>query len=89
MSDAEFSRVLRAVALVVREWRVESGLSQEQLANEGGLNRSHVSALESGSIDPKFTTLWRVARILDIRLSVLIRDIELVYGEKHRGDNKP
>lgn len=84
----ERAEVLRSVALALREWRIASGLSQEQLANEG-LNRSHVSALESGEIDPKFTTLWRIARILDVRLSVLIRDIEFVYGEDLPGDNKP
>lgn len=57
-----------------------SGLTQEDLAARAGLSRMTVQRLESGKLDPRFSTLQEVARVLglDIMLvpSALRKELE-------------
>lgn len=47
--------------------RVESGMSQRQLAEEMGVAQATVSALEAGLRDPRLSTLRRYARAVGAR----------------------
>jgi transcriptional regulator with XRE-family HTH domain len=51
---------------VLREFRTKSGLSQEQLALNAGMDRTYISLLERGLRQPTLSTLFRLARILDV-----------------------
>ena len=72
----------RAVGAVVRRFRREKGLPQEVLSGLAGLARSHLSMIESGTKQPNFETLWRIATALDIKPHDLVRAIEKEIEKK-------
>lgn len=61
---------------LVKEKRIASGLSHEELAVRAGLDRSTISLYESSKRVPTLNSAARIARALDIRLSSLIADAE-------------
>jgi transcriptional regulator with XRE-family HTH domain len=63
-----FARNLRAA-------RGRIGISQEALAARAELHRTAVSLLERGGRDPQLLTMVRLARALDVELSVLVKGI--------------
>lgn len=58
----------------VRSRRLERGLSQEQLSEKAGLDRTYVSSLESGKRNPAFSTLIKLASALEVELAELVRE---------------
>ncbi len=65
-----------AVARTVLKLRQEKGLSQEVFSGLAGLARSHISMIESGSKQPNFETLWRIACAFDLAPHELVERIE-------------
>jgi len=57
----------------IREIRKERGMSQTELAEKAGISLITISRIERGERDPHLTTLLRIARGLDVRLSELLR----------------
>jgi transcriptional regulator with XRE-family HTH domain len=57
----------------IKELRNERGMSQIALAVELDYEKSNMSRLESGRINPRITTLFNVAKALDITLHDLIK----------------
>lgn len=59
----------------IREWRKHRGYSQEQLADRIGINRAHLSKIETGSrkYDEEFLELAAVA-LRCAPVDLLIRD---------------
>lgn len=55
--------------------RKARGLTLDALATASGVSRSMLSQIERGQASPTFSTLWNIARALDLRLD------ELVSGE--------
>jgi transcriptional regulator with XRE-family HTH domain len=54
-----------------RELRVRAGLSQAALSQAVEMNtQSWASGVERGDYTPKYSTLWRVADVLSVRLSL-------------------
>jgi transcriptional regulator with XRE-family HTH domain len=53
-----------------------SGLSQEELADNGRINRSHLGQIERGECHITILTLQRIAAALDTSLSALLRGID-------------
>ena len=58
---------------VLRQLRVEKGLSQEDLALEAGLDRTFVSMLERGLRQPTLSSLFAIASALRTRASRIVR----------------
>ena len=54
------------VGEVIRRIRKARKLSQETLAFESGINRSHLSQIERGVQQPTVGTLFKLARALDV-----------------------
>lgn len=73
-----------AVARTVYKLRQEKGLSQEVFSGLAGLARSHISMIESGSKQPNFETLWRIACAFDLAPHELVERIE---REAENGNN--
>jgi len=73
-----------AVARTVYKLRQEKGLSQEVFSGLAGLARSHISMIESGSKQPNFETLWRIACAFDLAPHELVERIE---REAENGSN--
>lgn len=62
---------------VLKELRLDRGLTQEELADKAMLNdRSHVSALERGTKSPSLSTIFTLADALNIRPSELFKLVE-------------
>ena len=72
-----------AFGKVLKQTRENKGLSQEQLAFDSGLHRTYISLIERGKRSPSLRTLVRIVSALDLRLSVMIKDVENLAREKH------
>ena len=75
-----------ALGKVLRESRLEKGLSQEALAEAAGLDRSFVSLLERGIQSPNVVILFKIAGVLEVPASDLIAKTEtIMQGGLNRG----
>ncbi len=61
---------------VLKEARLQKGISQEELADLAGLHRTYISQIERGLKSPSLRSLGKIADALGILLSTLIRRIE-------------
>jgi len=59
--------------IALRKLRKSSGLSQEELALEAGIQRNFVSLIELGRNQPSITTIFKLADALSIRPSKLVQ----------------
>lgn len=55
---------------ITKRMRKEARLSQEDLAGYAGLSRTAIQALESGKQTCQLDTLFKVLKILNIRMSL-------------------
>lgn len=67
------SKVSHSLGLVLREIRLRAGLSQEQLADKAGLDRTYIGRIETGKQSPTVETLEKLACALGLRLSEVLR----------------
>jgi transcriptional regulator with XRE-family HTH domain len=67
---------LRAIGAVVREFRARAGHSQERLSADCGFDRTYISRVERGIINPTVSRLWRIADVLEIPLSQFATQME-------------
>ena len=61
---------------VLQRNRIAAGLTQEQLADKAGIDRTHVSKLERGKQSPTVDTLLRLCHAMGVSASVIIAAIE-------------
>lgn len=61
---------------VLRQRRKESGLTQEKLALEAGIQRNYVSLIERGINQPTIAMLFKLAVVLKCNPSDLVEDTE-------------
>ena len=54
------------------ELRKEKGMTQEELAEKLGTLHNQISRLENGMVNPKITTLLKVAEVLGVSVSDLL-----------------
>lgn len=72
---------LRAIGAVVRELRERAGHSQERLSADCGFDRTYISRVERGIINPTVGRLWRIADVLDTPLSQIAAQMERWVSE--------
>lgn len=65
-----------AVAEAIREAREAKGLTQSQLAGFAGLSEIYMSELERGEKSASLNALLLIAKVLGIKISELVRQIE-------------
>ena len=68
-AEAEAEARLQLAELVYAA-RTRAGLTQTELAGRMGTQQSVISAVENGGQVPSVSTLWRIARALDLRLTI-------------------
>lgn len=51
------------------------GVSQEKLAAESGIDRSHMGFIEQGRRKPTLSTLYKITKSLDISLEQLFKGL--------------
>jgi len=71
-----------AFGKVIRQLRVDAGLTQEQLGLEAELRRTFVSVLELGQQQPTITTIFKLSNALKMPASKIIELVELELQEK-------
>lgn len=59
-----------SLGAAIRHYRTEAGLSQAQLAEKAGLNRTYLSNLESGKETEQIRRILRVLRQLGVRMTL-------------------
>lgn len=66
----------RAFGEALREVRTRRGISQEALGLEAGFDRTFISLLERGLRSPTIRTLVKLAEVLEVRPSEIVREME-------------
>ena len=56
----------------VFQLRTEKGMTQQEFAAELDYEKSNMSRLESGRVNPRISTLYKVAKVLNVTLSDLL-----------------
>lgn len=65
-----------AFGIAVRQIRIERKLSQEAAALGSGIDRSYFGHIERATKSPTLTTVWKIAEVLDVKPSELMRRAE-------------
>jgi transcriptional regulator with XRE-family HTH domain len=78
----------KAIGVVVRELRDQAGLSQERLSADCGFDRTYISRVERGIINPTVSRLWRIADILGSPLTEMAKRMELWIASQERPAKK-
>ena len=61
--------------LNLKEVRESKGLTQQQLADEIGKNRSLIAKIENGDTAPSVETAKAISRVLDIKWTIFFEQI--------------
>ncbi len=77
MVDEEFRSAQKRLAHNLRTVRQISGISQEALAHEAGIDRTYVSQLERALVNPSLHVLVRISRELGVDVQQLLGEDEL------------
>lgn len=64
---------LRRLGAWIRKLRIRRGLSQDTLGKKAGLGSGTVSKVESGEADPKVSTIAKMATVMDVPPSELVK----------------
>ena len=71
---------------VLRQLRIEAGLTQEQLGFEANLRRTYISILELGQQQPSLTTILKLAKPLGKSGQEFMRLVEEEINQsQHQG----
>jgi transcriptional regulator with XRE-family HTH domain len=66
----------RVFGRTIRELRRSADISQEALAAIAGMGAKHLGEIERGKHDPRFTTMLKLARALQLEPGELIAEYE-------------
>jgi transcriptional regulator with XRE-family HTH domain len=81
----EDSRVeLKALGETVTRLRIERGQGPRGLAFDAEIGETTLTSLEAGKTEPRWGTLRRIARGLDVELPVILRKGEELEAEMER-----
>ncbi len=68
----------RAFGLAVKALRDKRGLTQEALAHKAGLHPTTISVTESGLRSPSLRTMTKIAEVLGVEASAILRRAEAI-----------
>jgi transcriptional regulator with XRE-family HTH domain len=68
-------KIYKQIGERVIEARKAKGMSQEKLAEESGIDRSHMGFIEQGRRKPTVSTLFKIAESLGISLEQLFKGL--------------
>jgi transcriptional regulator with XRE-family HTH domain len=66
----------KALGEALREIRQKKGFSQEQLGLQAGFDRTYISLIERGLQSPTLRTLFKLAEVLNVLPSAIIKKME-------------
>lgn len=76
MVNLQVKEIGLVCGLVIKRYRQQLGISQEELAHRADVDRTFVSRLERGVRQPTITTLIQIAKALDMSAAELVGEIE-------------
>ncbi len=76
MLTIQFGKVLQGM-------RRDANLSQEKLAELAGYDRTYISLLERGLRQPTLTTLFNIAKALNVTASFIVKAVEDYQALNH------
>ena len=71
MNNLDRNTILINFGNKLRITRLAKGFTQEQLANELGIEISQISRIERGVINTSITTLYSISKVLNVDISEL------------------
>jgi transcriptional regulator with XRE-family HTH domain len=66
----------KAFPILLKKYRKNKKLSQEELSNRCGLDRTYISLLERGKRKPTLTVVFALCEQLDIEASEFVKEME-------------
>jgi len=79
MGNVDSTNISRIFGEVLRRYRSQRGITQEELAFQAGVDRTFVYRLERGVRQPTITTLIGMSRALGVSAADLVGDTEKEY----------
>ena len=73
VSDRE---ICRRLGLRIKWIRAEKQIRQEDLSDRAGVFRTYMSRIEGGRANPSITTVYRIARALDVPVADLFEPVK-------------
>jgi transcriptional regulator with XRE-family HTH domain len=61
----------------IKAARAEMGLTQEEVAHRARMQTAVYSRIERAEVDPRLSSIVRIAEALDVRLTLLVDDVDL------------
>ena len=74
-----------AIAKVLRDIRVERGMSLTELAKETELSKGNLSRLESGGAGLTLNTIEKICGVLDVDISEVFVEADKLMKHKQKG----
>lgn len=68
--------MLQNFGIVVRRFRENLGVSQEEFAMRAGIHRTYIGAIERGERNFTFFNLIKMSQAMDMSLEEVIRQVE-------------
>lgn len=75
MTQTEIDKVYEQIGSRIVELRKQKGFSQEKVASDSGVDRSHMGFIEQGRRKPTISTLYRISKTLGIKLEELFKGL--------------
>ena len=75
MKSLSSDQIYSVIGKRIHTARIAKNMSQEKLADESGIDRSHVGFIEQGRRKPTLSTLHKITVVLDVRLEELFKDM--------------
>jgi len=66
---------LKNLGINIKSERLRKNLSQEKLAELTNISRNSVSLIETGKINPTILKLVDIAKVLEIDINLLLKDV--------------
>lgn len=82
-ADASFEDERTRFGRRVRFLRLKAGLSQEDLADTCGLDRTYIGGIERGERNPSLKNILKLARTLNVTPSELFTDVSEADGVRN------
>ena len=73
------------IGTILKNARLEKGLSQRALSVKSGVPQSHISKIESGLVDLQTSSLIELSRVLDLELMLVPRTLVHTVHALQRG----
>jgi transcriptional regulator with XRE-family HTH domain len=73
MGAKNHKKILATIATNIREIRLAKGMTQKQVADRMYRDKQAVQKLETGNINPRYTTLIEIADALGVSVSDILK----------------